>query len=159
MRTRANAANLIGQQRQESYQSQTEDPIASVSSPLPSMLRRLDSSRIILPVLAGLALLAALVPWIIAPAVLALVGVCLLRYHTRTRTESPRGLHTSAIPNRAVEDELAERRLIIHEVFEAQREAVRDLHRSGSISDAVLRRMERELDGEALLTMVERAGR
>jgi hypothetical protein len=47
-------------------------------------------------------------------------------------------------------DEAMQRRQIVHAVFEAQRAAVRGLHDSGGIGDAVLRRMERDLEAEEL---------
>ena len=53
----------------------------------------------------------------------------------------------------AVEQELLEHQQIIHAVFEAQRAAVRKLHDGGSISDALLRRIERDLDLEELSIM------
>ena len=51
-------------------------------------------------------------------------------------------------PCTAAEQELLEHRQIIHAVFEAQREAVHRLRDRSSIGDALLRRIERDLDVE-----------
>jgi hypothetical protein len=52
------------------------------------------------------------------------------------------------------EQELVEHRQIIHEVFAAQRAAIHRLRDSGRIGEAVLRRVERDLDTEERQMMV-----